>query len=134
MRALRRKAASRTLTAPEGPTALLQRHMENRASKTRSVNIAFVADAELLRRLEMVLAESKALEYTVKYSDGTTVHYSDIEDIIKQPNAKPHSIVSVTAAAEDPKGQSGYVILRAMRPYSGHWSNCVYNNNYFRVA
>jgi len=107
--------------------------MENRASKTRSVNIAFFADAELLRRLEVVLAESKAPEYAVKYSDGTTVHYSNIEDIIKQPNAKPHSIVSVTAAAEDSKGQSGYVILRAMRPYSGH-CNCVYNNNYFRVA
>ena len=83
------------------------------------MNIAFVADAELLRRLEVVLTEvSKALEYTVKYSDGTTVHYSNIEDIIKQPNAKPHSIVSVTAAAEGSKGQSGYVILRAMPPSS----------------
>ena len=73
--------------------------MEDKASKTRSVNIAFVADAELLRRLEVVLAEvSKALEYMVKYSDGTTVHYPDIEDVINQPNAKRHSIVAVTAA------------------------------------
>ena len=89
--------------------------MENRASKTHSVNIAFVADAELLRRLEVVLGEvSKALEYTVKYSDGTTVHYRDIEDVINQPNAKRHSIVAVTAAAEESKGQSGYVILRAV--------------------
>ena len=89
--------------------------MENKASKTRSVNIAFVADAELLRRLEVVLAEvSKALEYMVKYSDGTTVHYRDIEDVINQPNAKRHSIVAVTAAVEESKGQSGYVILRAM--------------------
>lgn len=79
------------------------------------MNIAFVADAELLRRLQVVLAEvSKALEYTVKYSDGTTVHYPDIEDVINQPNAKPHSIVAVTAAVEESNGQSGYVILRAM--------------------
>jgi hypothetical protein len=93
--------------------------MENRASKTRSLNIAFVVDEELLRRLEVVLTEvSKALEYTVKYSDGTTVHYSDIEDIIKQPNVKPHSIISVTAAADDSNGQSGYIILRAIPPSS----------------
>jgi hypothetical protein len=93
--------------------------MQNKASKTRSVNIAFVADAELLRRLVVVLAEvSKALEYTVKYSDGTTVHCGDIKDIIKQPNSKPHSIVSVTAAVDESRGQSGYVILRALPPSS----------------
>jgi len=45
--------------------------MENEASKTRSLDMAFVADAELLKRLDVVLSEvADKREYTVKFSDG----------------------------------------------------------------
>jgi len=88
--------------------------MENEASKTRTLDVAFVADAELLRRLEVVLREVDAatLEYAVKFSDGSTVTYSDIEEVIAQPNSSRRSIVSVIAGAQGRAGRSAYVTLR----------------------
>ena len=76
--------------------------MKNEASKTRSLKIAFVVNADHLRRLATVLGEaSKPLEYTVGFSDGTSVRYSDVEDIIKLPNPKEHSITSLIAGTPE---------------------------------
>jgi hypothetical protein len=85
----------------------------NEASKTRTLDIAFVVDANLLRRLATILSEtSDKLEYTVKYSDGTSVHYPDIEDVIGQPNSKERSIVSLIAGPGDERVKSAYVNLK----------------------
>ncbi len=60
--------------------------MRNEASKTRSLDIAFVVTPDLLKGLEVILGEtSDTLEYTVKFSDGTSVHYNKIDDVIGQP-------------------------------------------------
>lgn len=72
--------------------------MQNEASKTRTLNIAFVVTPDLLKRLAVILGEtSDFLEYTVKYSDGTSVHYDKIEDVIGQSNSDRRSIVSLIA-------------------------------------
>lgn len=85
----------------------------NEASKTRTLDIAFVVDANLLRRLAVILGEiSNKLEYTVKYSGGTSVHYNNIEDVIGQPNSKERSIVSLIAGPVDERSQSAYVNLK----------------------
>jgi hypothetical protein len=87
--------------------------MQNAASKNRAPEIAFVADAPILRRLAVVLREiSEVVEYSVKFSDGTSVTYTDIEEVIEQPNSGPRSIVSVVAVATDGGIQAGYVVLR----------------------
>jgi hypothetical protein len=76
--------------------------MKNQASKTRSLKIGFVVNADLLRRLDTVLGEvSDQLEYSVGFSDGTNVQYSDVEDIIKLPNSKEHSITSLIAGTPE---------------------------------
>ncbi len=52
--------------------------MQNEATKTRSQDVAFIADADFLHRVETVLGELKGtLEYNVQFSDGTTVKYLD---------------------------------------------------------
>jgi hypothetical protein len=67
--------------------------MEYQASKTRSLNIAFVVNADLLRRLAVILGEtSDKLEYTVTFTDGTSIHYSDIDEVIGQPNSRRASL------------------------------------------
>ena len=49
--------------------------LENRASKNRSLNIAFVLTPDLLKRSAVILREaSERLEFTVKFADGTSVH------------------------------------------------------------
>lgn len=86
--------------------------VDNKASKTRSINIAFAVDGELLQRLETILHEiGDQLEYTVKFSDGSSVEYGNIRDIIGQPNASRRAIVSLIAGATG-DGQSAYVTLR----------------------
>jgi hypothetical protein len=78
--------------------------MKNEASKTRSLKIAFVVNADHLRRLDTVLSEaSKQLEYTVGFSDGTSVRYNDVEDVIKLPNSSEHSITSLIAGTPEEK-------------------------------
>src|SRR5258707_11603388 len=85
----------------------------NEASKTRTLDIAFVVNADLLRRLATILGEtSDKLEYTVKFSDGTSVHYHDIEEVIGQPNSKERSIVSLIAGPADERVRSAYVNLK----------------------
>ncbi len=87
--------------------------METEASKTRSLEIAFVVDAGLLRRLAEVLGEvGDTLEDTVRFSDGRTVQFHDIEDIIPQPNSKGRTIISLTAGASGRGKQSAFMVLR----------------------
>lgn len=90
--------------------------MQNEASKTRTLNIAFVVTPDQLRRLAVILGEtSDLLEYTVKYSDGTSVQYDKIEDVISQPNSDKRSIVSLiagTAGESTPTAKTAYVNLK----------------------
>jgi hypothetical protein len=87
--------------------------MENKASKTRSLDIAFVITPDLLKRLVVILGEtSDILEYTAKFSDGTSVHYDKIEDVIGQPNSDERSIVSLIAGTADGTVKSAYVNLK----------------------
>jgi hypothetical protein len=87
--------------------------MKNESSKTRTLDIAFVVDAEHLRRLAVILGEtSDKLEYTVRYSDGTSVHYDDIEAIIGQSNSNERSIVSLIAGTADERTKSAFVNLK----------------------
>ena len=93
--------------------------MKNEASKTRSLKIAFVVNADHLRRLDTVLSEaSKQLEYTVGFSDGTSVRYGDVEDIIKLPNSSEHSITSLIAGTPEEGNQTAFVTLRKSDPES----------------
>ena len=87
--------------------------MENKASKTRSLDIAFVVTPDLLKRLTVILKEtSDTLEYTVKFSDGTSVHYDRIEDVVGQPNSDERSIISLIAGTADETDKSAYVNLK----------------------
>ena len=87
--------------------------MKNEASKTRSLDIAFVVTPDLLKRLAVILAEtSDTLEYTAKFSDGTSVHYDKIEDVIGQPNSDERSIISLIAGTADEAVKSAYVNLK----------------------
>jgi hypothetical protein len=92
--------------------------MENKASKTRSLKIAFVMDAHHLQRLKIILGEvGDSLEYTIKFSDGSSVQYSDIKDIINLPNPARKAITSLTANAAR-EGQSASVIVKtSSEPY-----------------
>jgi hypothetical protein len=86
--------------------------MQNAASKSRGPELAFVVDASHLRRLAVILREvSESVEYSVKFSDGTSVAFADIEEVIHQPNSGSRSILSLVAVATD-GGQSAYVVLR----------------------
>jgi hypothetical protein len=88
--------------------------MHYSASKTRSLNIAFVVDAELLRSLVRILHErSEALEYTVKFSDGVSVRYRQIEEVIGQPNSSKRSIVSIIVGTAGDEERSAFVNLKA---------------------
>jgi hypothetical protein len=91
--------------------------MKNEASKTRTLDIAFVVDADLLKRLEVILKEtSEALEYTITFSDGTSVHYGDMKGIIGLPNSDQRSIVSLIAGTAGEKSKSGFVSLKKDSP------------------
>jgi hypothetical protein len=87
--------------------------MKNEASKTRTLDIAFVVTPELLKQLAVILGEtSDTLEYTAKFSDGTSVHYDKIEDVLGQPNSDERSIVSLIAGTADEAVKSAYVNLK----------------------
>ncbi len=93
--------------------------MKNEASKTRSLKIAFVVNADHLRRLDTVLSEaSKQLEYTVGFSDGTNVRYDKVGDIINLPNSNEHSITSLIAGTPEEGNQTAFVTLRKSDPES----------------
>jgi len=92
--------------------------MEYPASKTRSLNIAFVVNAELLSGLAAILGETaNQMEYTAKFSDGTSVRYSKIEEIIGQPNSGKRSIVSLIAGTAERTAKSAFVNL-SNKPYT----------------
>src|SRR6266853_432903 len=78
--------------------------MKNEASKTRSLKIAFVVNADHLRHLARVLGKVfEQVEYTLGFSDGTNVRYADVEEVINQPNSGEHSITSLIAGTPEEK-------------------------------
>ncbi len=88
--------------------------MENRASKIRSLNIAFVLTPDLLRRLAVILKEaSEQLEFTVKFADGVSVDYANVEQIIEQPNSEHRSIVGLIAGTTEDGIPSANVVLKS---------------------
>jgi len=87
--------------------------MKNEASKTRTLDIAFVVTPDLLKKLAEILGRtSDSLEYTVKFSDGTSVRYDKIEDVIGLPNSDQRSIVSLIAGTADEAVKSVYINLK----------------------
>jgi len=92
--------------------------MEYPASKTRSLDIAFVVNAKLLGDLAAILGETaNQLEYTAKFSDGTSVRYTKIEEVIGQPNSGKRSIVSLIAGPAERTAKSAFVNL-SNKPYT----------------
>jgi hypothetical protein len=88
--------------------------MENRASKNRPINIAFVLTPELLKRLAMILKEaSERLEFTVKFADGTSVDYERVDEIIEQPNSDRRSIIGVIAGTAENASPSANIVLKS---------------------
>jgi hypothetical protein len=87
--------------------------MENETSKTRSLKVAFLLDPDGLRSLQTLLSKIKgAREYKVKFSDGSTIKYGDVDEITKLPNAGSKFIVSIIASAEDEWGHSIFLTMR----------------------
>lgn len=87
--------------------------MGTEASKTRSLDIAFLLDAENLTQLENTLKEiGDAIEYQVKFSDGHTLQFRSAEEVLKQPNSRARSIMSLIAGVSGRGKQSVYVVLK----------------------
>ena len=87
--------------------------MRTEASKTRAFELAFLVDPEHLKQLERILRQvGDALEYQVKFSDGHTLQYHDLEEVLKQPNSRARSIVSVIAGVTGRGKQSAFVVLK----------------------
>ena len=87
--------------------------MQNDATKVRSQDAAFIIDADLLRRVEVVLGELKGdLEYNVQFSDGTTVKFPKARHVIDQPNSSDRRIVSIISGVEGKNGHSAYLTMR----------------------
>ncbi len=87
--------------------------MQTEASKTRSLEIAFLVDEESLRRLEKLLREiGDSLEYQVKFSDGHTLQFRNIEEVLKLPNTRTRSIVSLISGVTGRAKRSAYVVLK----------------------
>jgi len=87
--------------------------MENEASKTRTSNIGFLVDEESLRRLQSLLKEvNGSPEYKVKFSDGSTVRYTDVKEIISQSNSDRRFIVAVIASVEGHPRKSAFLTMR----------------------
>jgi len=87
--------------------------MEYPASKTRSLNIAFVVNADHLKRLAEILDEySHTLEYTVKFTDDTSVRYRKVDEVIRQPNSNKRSIISLIVGPTEQSAKSAYMNLK----------------------
>jgi hypothetical protein len=87
--------------------------MENEGSKNRTIDIAFLVDSENLQSLEKLLSEIKGeRDYKVKFSDGSTIKYSEVDDVLGQPNSDKRFIVSLLASVEGNTGQSAFVSMR----------------------
>lgn len=95
--------------------------MEAEASKTRSLDIAFVVGVDDLRQLENMLREvGDALEYQVRFSDGHALQFRDVADVLKLPNSRARAIVSLIAGVTGRGKQSVYMVLKdAPVQYSG---------------
>jgi hypothetical protein len=86
--------------------------MENEATKNRPLKVAFLLDPTSLRSLQALLSEIHGpVEYQVKFSDGSTVRYADVEEIVGQPNSGARSIVSVISSVEG-EGRSAFLGMR----------------------
>jgi hypothetical protein len=86
--------------------------MENEATKNRPLKVAFLLDATSLRSLQALLSEIIGpIEYRVKFSDGSTIKYGDVEEIIAQPNAGTKCIVGVISSVEG-EGRSIFLGMR----------------------
>jgi hypothetical protein len=86
--------------------------MENETSKNRPLKVAFLLDPTSLTNLQAMLSEIRGpIEYRVKFSDGSTVKYGDVKEIIDQPNAGQRSIVSVMTSVEG-EGRSIFIGMR----------------------
>jgi hypothetical protein len=82
-------------------------------TKTRSLNIAFVLDEPSLRSLAAVLGEpQRALEYTVRWADGTSVRYVTVDEVIRQQNAKENPMVSLIVGTSKADPQPAFIVLR----------------------
>jgi hypothetical protein len=87
--------------------------VEYPASKSRTRNIAFVIHADQLRTLAKILGEdTQTLEYTVKFSDYTSVNYEDVEEVIRQPNSDKRSIISLIVGPARHSEKSAFVNLK----------------------
>lgn len=87
--------------------------MQTEASKTRSFELAFLVDPEHLKQLEPILLElGNSLEYQVKLSDGHTLQYHNLNEVLKEPNSRKKSIVSLIAGATGRGKQSAFVVLK----------------------
>jgi len=87
--------------------------MENETSKTRSLKVAFLLDPPSLRNLQTLLSEIKGSpEYKVKFSDGSTIKYGEVDEIAALPNAGKQLIVSVITTVEDGQGHSVFLTMR----------------------
>jgi len=87
--------------------------MENETSKTRSLKVAFLLDPTSLTNLQVLLAEIQgALEYRVKFSDGSTIKYGDADEIVSQPNSAKRFISAITASVDGQPGRSLFLTMR----------------------
>jgi hypothetical protein len=87
--------------------------MEVEASKTRSLEIAFLVDAEHLRQLESLLQEvGDSIEYQMRFSDGHALQCRSLEEVLKQPNSRARAVVSLIAGVTGRGKQSVYVVLK----------------------
>lgn len=87
------------------------------------MKVAFVLDAEALRRLSVLLEEAGTIgrqqvvgldapQYTVQFADGVSVPFRDVEEVIGQSNAPDRPIVSLMAATLRGPAEGAYVVLR----------------------
>jgi hypothetical protein len=87
--------------------------MENDTSKNRQLKVAFLLDPDDLRNLQTLSSEIQgAIEYRVKFSDGSTIRYGDVDEIITQSNAGEKFIVAVTVSVDGESGRSLFLTMR----------------------
>jgi hypothetical protein len=86
--------------------------MENESVKECALKNAFLIDPSHLKNLQTILSKVNGqVEYRVRFSDGSTVKYSDVEQVISQPNAPNKSFVGFGASVAN----ESHSILLTMR-------------------
>lgn len=82
-------------------------------TKIRPLNIAFVLNEKSLKQLKTVLSDAASnLQFSVTFSDGTTVRYRTIDEVIELPNPASNPIVSLIAGTPTEEAQSCYIVFR----------------------